>query len=148
MTRYAHRPLTAARTYSHGLRLVPPTTETCTDDGGIDWIAVERAATGDYDPTLLNLDERWAATHLLLAAGLGEPAIAERLATNKRQIHRWRHTDYRPSQRPRPAQTVSPCGTDAAYRRHQRRGEPIDDACRDGMREHWQQQRNRLKAAA
>lgn len=25
---------------------------------------------------------------------------------------------------------VAPCGTRAAYRRHRRRGEPIDDACR------------------
>lgn len=26
---------------------------------------------------------------------------------------------------------LAPCGTDAAYQRHYRRGEPIDDACRE-----------------
>jgi len=32
--------------------------------------------------------------------------------------------------RPRGARPLRPCGTLAAYRRHLRRGEPIDDACR------------------
>ena len=27
--------------------------------------------------------------------------------------------------------TTAPCGTAAAYKRHKRHGEPIDDACRD-----------------
>ena len=31
---------------------------------------------------------------------------------------------------PAPAQPLMPCGTNAALKRHQRRGEPIDDACR------------------
>ena len=26
---------------------------------------------------------------------------------------------------------TAPCGTQAAYKRHQRNGEPIDDACRE-----------------
>lgn len=30
-----------------------------------------------------------------------------------------------------PPVTLAPCGTLAAYRRHTRHGEPIDQACRD-----------------
>lgn len=30
--------------------------------------------------------------------------------------------------------TLQPCGTHAAYQRHKRHGEPIDDACREAAR--------------
>lgn len=141
MTRRAHRTLTAVKAYGASPRFIAPTTDTCSDDGTIDWIAVERAAAGDYNPTLLTNDERWAATQLLSAAGYGEPAIADLLATNKRQIHRWRHAAVSPSKRTRPAQQKSPCGTTGAYRRHLRYGEPPCEPCRDADRDY----RNRLK---
>jgi hypothetical protein len=38
---------------------------------------------------------------------------------------------YRERQRGGPPRAPQPCGTYAAYRRHQRHGEPIDDACRE-----------------
>jgi hypothetical protein len=38
---------------------------------------------------------------------------------------------YRDRKRGGPPRTPKPCGTMAAYRRHQRHGEPIDDACRE-----------------
>lgn len=38
---------------------------------------------------------------------------------------------YRDRKRGRPPREPKPCGTLAAYRRHQRHNEPIDDACRD-----------------
>lgn len=45
----------------------------------------------------------------------------------------------------RPA--TQPCGTVAAYKRHQRNGEPIDQACRDAwsarQRELYQARKNR-----
>jgi hypothetical protein len=36
---------------------------------------------------------------------------------------------------PRPPQPLQPCGTEAAYRRHNKHGEPIDEACRDARNE-------------
>lgn len=36
---------------------------------------------------------------------------------------------------------LSPCGTAAAYERHRRRGEPIDDACKAAARERAQSRR-------
>ncbi|OZB87552.1 MAG: hypothetical protein B7X41_12710 [Microbacterium sp. 14-71-5] len=33
------------------------------------------------------------------------------------------------------ARPLAPCGTPAAYRRHRRRGEPVDDACAAAARE-------------
>ena len=33
------------------------------------------------------------------------------------------------------ARELSPCGTPAAYRRHKRRGEPVDDACAQAGRD-------------
>jgi len=41
------------------------------------------------------------------------------------------------------ARQLSPCGTPAATRRHYRRGEPIDDACRTAERQRWAE-RNRV----
>ena len=41
---------------------------------------------------------------------------------------------------PRPE---SPCGTHAAYKRHKRRKEPVDEACREAAAEHVRAQRAR-----
>ena len=41
---------------------------------------------------------------------------------------------------PRPE---SPCGTHAAYKRHKRRKEPVDEACREAASEHVRAQRAR-----
>lgn len=38
---------------------------------------------------------------------------------------------YRDRKRGRPPRQLAPCGTLAAYRRHQRHNEPIDQPCRD-----------------
>lgn len=45
-----------------------------------------------------------------------------------------------------PGRPLAPCGTKAAYERHVRYGEPIDDACRAGRSN--QVRRDRKKAAA
>lgn len=34
---------------------------------------------------------------------------------------------------------LKPCGTPAAYRRHLRRGEPVDESCRQAMTREWQE---------
>lgn len=47
---------------------------------------------------------------------------------------------WRDRQRGGPPRKLAPCGTYAAYRRHQRRGEPIDDACRDAYNAHQREQ--------
>jgi WhiB family redox-sensing transcriptional regulator len=36
---------------------------------------------------------------------------------------------------------LAQCGSPAAYRRHQRRGEPIDAACREANRQEWHQRK-------
>ena len=46
---------------------------------------------------------------------------------------------------PRPE---SPCGTHAAYKRHKRRNEPVDDACREAAAEHVRAQRARAAERA
>jgi hypothetical protein len=43
---------------------------------------------------------------------------------------------------------TEPCGTYAAARRHQRHGEPLDDACRDALREHQRAMYERRRARA
>jgi hypothetical protein len=42
-----------------------------------------------------------------------------------------RQREYRDRLRGGPARVPAPCGTLAAFRRHQRHGEPIDAACRE-----------------
>lgn len=52
------------------------------------------------------------------------------MSTNADRQRRYRERKgARVGQGPGPAPS-QPCGTLAAYRRHTRRGEPIDDACR------------------
>ena len=43
---------------------------------------------------------------------------------------------YRDAKRGGPPREPAPCGTYAAARRHQRRGEPLDDACAEALREY------------
>lgn len=53
---------------------------------------------------------------------------------------------YRDRIRGGPPRTPKPCGTVAAARRHQRAGEPLDEACAEAWREHqramYQKRRN------
>lgn len=46
-----------------------------------------------------------------------------------------------------PRQLV-PCGTYGAFRRHEQRGEPIDEPCRMAAREYWAQCNRNRRAAA
>lgn len=43
---------------------------------------------------------------------------------------------------------TAPCGTAAAYRNHERHGDPIDDACRTARNEADQARRDRKRTAA
>lgn len=43
--------------------------------------------------------------------------------------------------------TLMPCGTRAAYLRHYKRGEPIDDACRDAYNAYYRDYRKGLPGA-
>lgn len=65
-----------------------PTTETFTGD--IDWIAVERAITGDGPRPHLTLDERREAVLLLIRAGATEEQAALKAGVNRRQVARWK----------------------------------------------------------
>ena len=47
-----------------------------------------------------------------------------------------RQRQYRDRLRGGPARTPAGCGTYAAYRYHERHGEPIDQACRDAYNAH------------
>lgn len=47
---------------------------------------------------------------------------------------RWWRREFREGRIPKPPK---PCGTFAAYQRHKRNGEVIDDACATAAREHW-----------
>ncbi|MFE9382329.1 hypothetical protein ACFYMO_03695 [Streptomyces sp. NPDC007025] len=89
MARYAHRPLTAARTYSNAFRLTTPPAEPTDETTGVDWIAVERAARDDYDPRLLTDDERREAALLLGRAGYGIKPTSTRLCIYERLICEW-----------------------------------------------------------
>ncbi|MFI2620430.1 WhiB family transcriptional regulator [Streptomyces sp. NPDC018584] len=63
---------------------------------------------------------------------------------NGRERYALQHGPDKPRRRkPRPAKprALLPCGTPAAYDRHVRRGEPIDQACREGRRARWRSPR-------
>lgn len=63
-------------------------------------------------------------------------------------LHRYRTgAAGKPSKR-LPDTGIAPCGTPAAYRRHKRRGEPIDEACDKANRRNRQERNARGKAAA
>ncbi|QCX81183.1 hypothetical protein C9F11_38000 [Streptomyces sp. YIM 121038] len=65
-----------------------PTTKTST--GGIDWIAVERAITGDYPRPHLTREERCTAAIILIRAGFTEKETARLVEVAERQIARWK----------------------------------------------------------
>lgn len=69
-------------------RITIPTTDTYTDD--IDWIAVERAITGDTPRPTLNLEERRTAVLLLARAGVAEERIVSLTGVDRRQVARWK----------------------------------------------------------
>lgn len=46
------------------------------------------------------------------------------------------------------ARQLSPCGTTAAYKRHSRRGEPIDPACREANLAEWRAREAQRRANA
>ena len=54
----------------------------------------------------------------------------------------------KPRPKRRSTRPLSPCGTDGAYDRHARLGEPIDDACREAHNARRRADRARKKAAA
>lgn len=69
----------------------------------------------------------------LTADGWTDRQIGARMGYSKAQIRYWRKQWGIRSTRPhggRPDSDLAPCGTPAAIRRHQRRGEPVDETCR------------------
>lgn len=72
----------------------------------------------------------------LAAEGFSDSMIGERLHRNPITVKSCRHRHGIPSmyahdKKPgRSKQVLRGCGTSAAYRRHQRKNEPIDEACR------------------
>lgn len=64
--------------------------DTYDDARDIDWIAVERAANGDYDGALLNRDEKHEAALLMSQSGIPSREISTRLCIYQRQIERWK----------------------------------------------------------
>lgn len=58
---------------------------------------------------------------------------------------RSRFQEYRDRLRGGPARVPAPCGTYAAYRRHQRNGEPVDEACREAYNAHQREMYKRRK---
>lgn len=69
-------------------RIPMPTTDTFTGD--IDWIAIERAITGDGPRPYLTLEERRTAVLLLTRAGVTEEQTALLTGVNRRQVSRWK----------------------------------------------------------
>jgi len=84
----ALRPLLATRAVGITARPSLPTDTTTTGD--IDWIAIERAITGDTPKPQLTAEERLTAALLLVRAGWTETATAQVVGVNKRQIARWK----------------------------------------------------------
>lgn len=58
---------------------------------------------------------------------------------------RSRFAEYRDRLRGGPPRALKPCGTLAAARRHQRKSEPLDDACRAALAEHAREQYRKRK---
>ncbi|MFE0647445.1 hypothetical protein ACFVZH_02490 [Streptomyces sp. NPDC059534] len=84
----ALRPLLATRAVAIHTR--PPLPTDTTTTGDIDWIAIERAITGDTPRPTLTAEERLTATLLLVRAGWTEAATAQVVGVDKRQIARWK----------------------------------------------------------
>lgn len=89
----------------------------------------------------------------LAAEGLTDKSIAERLGWKPWQVKEHRRRHHIPSIHPKggkfrwPDARLKPCGTDAAYERHKRRGEPVDEACREAHRIAAAEKRVRLKGS-
>ena len=49
--------------------------------------------------------------------------------------------DVTAGRRAAPGDGLQPCGTYAAFRRHEDRGEPVDGACRDAARAYWSERK-------
>ncbi|WP_405848062.1 helix-turn-helix domain-containing protein [Streptomyces niveus] len=81
------RPLAAQP--SIGRRRLPIPTDR-TYHRGVDWIAVERAITGDAPRPQLTRQEQLTATLMLIRAGWTEKATAEALGIQLRQVSRWK----------------------------------------------------------
>lgn len=91
MARYAHRALAASTPRGIITRVgaTPDNADTYDDDHDIDWVAVERAANGDYEPALLNEAELRETAIALAKSGLRERAISTRICTYERRIGEW-----------------------------------------------------------
>lgn len=68
------------------------TTDTYDTARDIDWIAVERAANGTYNPALLNTAELVEAALLMTHNGATEREIGLRLGVWRRTVSRWKET--------------------------------------------------------
>jgi hypothetical protein len=83
----------------------------------------------------------------LAADGLTDPEIAARLGCKVWQVKECRKKHDIPSRYPngggyrRQVADLAPCGTYAAYRRHKRRGEPVDAGCEMASRRRSQDMR-------
>jgi hypothetical protein len=58
----------------------------------------------------------------------------------------YQHARRRTPARYKPAGLIQPCGTHAAFNRHKKRGEPIDDNCRQAEREYQSAKARRFRA--
>jgi hypothetical protein len=82
-----------------------------------------------------NRDEEVEAVAQLAADGHTDPDIAGRLGWKVWEVKECRRKYNIVSQyangggHRKPPSELAPCGTNAAYRRHRRRGEPADEAC-------------------
>lgn len=106
------------------------------DDDEIDDPA---AIPASVTPMTAEANEAWLQNYaLLVRQGFSRQQAADLLGTTpkaiKERLVRARAGDYLPAGVPvRSPRTVSPaipCGSRAAYTRHRRHGEPIDEACR------------------
>lgn len=89
----------------------------------------------------------------LAAGGMSDVQIGAQLGVSSKRVYRARDRWNIPAGRTacgphmNPAD-LAPCGTPTAIRRHCRRGEPLDEACRTAARERRRAERARAKAAA
>jgi hypothetical protein len=125
------------------------------DDEYVDPVAVERLMKGDIAPDAVRAQERAETIRRLRALGLGAAAIHTATGISVNTVT----TALRGIRAPaglggrggRPPKTTPPrCGSEYAYRRHIRLGEPVDDACRaaHNAKYHRDQQRRRERVAA
>lgn len=85
------RPLTATRVGVAPDAVRPPGPATYAR--GIDWIAVERAASGTLDPDDLTDGERREAALLMRRAGVGRRTVARRLGVPETRLQKWEASD-------------------------------------------------------